>query len=267
LVVGLKGQMATKKHTSSQNKLIIPVAGAGNIKVHPHLPHIKVFSSATVHFGQLRHGFESQEWAVEEPIVLPHLGLAGLASAHVAVEKLIDHKLAKHPGKKAVLIGHSMGGLFVARYVADRRNEEQVAGGITVDSPHEPDFTGAFRGPANLMMRAVVDRGTSFTHETRRRTTTNHTEGDSARLILVGNMSSNLIGASGALPNYVGAERHLLSSHHGAEPIGVKFVDAPDVDHIDMLFNPQVISFVIGSASLLVGRHELAGTSQLAFTG
>lgn len=203
---------------------------------------------------------------VEEPIVPPQLGLRDISKTHKEVERLINHKLAKHPDKAAVIFGHSLGAKSVARYIIDGQNQDRVAGGIGMDGPHLPIFTGIWRGGAGVAMGHLIDPHSEFFNETARRARVNHVNGSPAKLILIGSTGSDFIAPQGALPELAGAER-LLLSHTGEEfGEGVQVLHSPHVNHNGLLLNEATISSIVGSAGTLWQRHEASLAEPLAMT-
>lgn len=255
--------MATEKLGSSQDKLVIPVAGAMNLFVRTRLPIVKTLSSAGVHFWPLRNLLEDSGWTVEEPIVPSRFGFQKVDKTHREVSDRIDKLLDKHPNKRAVLIAHSLGGLPVARYVVEHSDDDRILGGITVDTPHQPHFSGIFRGPGGYILSHSIDDG-SFSDETAWLAQESMDQGHKSPLALIGTESSDLVDPQGSLPPIAGADRYLFTRDnlHVDDPsyVGIDMVEGPNLNHAMILAHSFATKFIGGVASEMFGSEIVNGS-------
>ena len=247
--------MSAEKLGQSHDKVVIPIAGAINMKLQtPHLPWANVVSTATVHFNELSKTFKSEgSWDFEEPLVLPRLGIQPIEKTHKNIYDLVERKLDKYPDNvQAVLVGHSLGGLSVAR-LCQNTGDSRIAGGITVDSPHRGKFSGPIGGMTELLMRRLIN-SEEFSDETARLAEEAQKSDNHPKLTMTAT-SSKFVTSSSALPDYVGARRVLFvpwSQESEDVNDGIERIAGPNLGHMSILTHGVATAGLLRLASDIV---------------
>ncbi len=60
------------------------------------------------------------------------------------MEETVADMEARYPGEKPILVGHSLGGVIIRNWLADRGNPERVRGALTLGAPHKGSKMAAF---------------------------------------------------------------------------------------------------------------------------
>jgi len=151
-----------------------------------------------------------------------------------------------------VLVGHSLGGLSVAR-LCQNTEDSRIAGGITVDSPHRGKFSGPIGGMTELLMRRLIN-SEEFTDETARLAEEAQKSDNHPKLTMTAT-SSKFVTSSSALPNYAGARRVLFvpwSQESDDTNDGIERISGPNLGHMTILTHGVATAGMLRLASDIV---------------
>lgn len=249
--------------------VVIPVTGAFNPSLRVFRPSWRGLRGAmlspvgSAHYQRLTVKLETHGLTVETPIVLEHFGLLHPEDTRERVIKQMRRRLERNPHKRALAIGHSLGGCVVASILGEGIFEEQLTSGITLGSPHqgaENFLMFIARQARHLPTKAVIDEDNLdiFNQEANRLVRAAVEAGDIA-MASVATPHDALVPWESALTDALAAQRHIIgdladehteldgiTAHHMAEA----------VDHIGLLTSVESARFCGQLAADMAGVKQ-----------
>jgi pimeloyl-ACP methyl ester carboxylesterase len=248
---------------SSNESVIIPITGAMNPLIGYWRPAGLGLKKAIINpggllFAPMHRAFEDHGIPVESAVVLPRHGIQHPEATYREVEEQVERRRARNPGRRAILVAHSLGGLMAARMVAQDPEQERILGGITLGSPHDgynEKYCELVFGPYTRVLQAVglIDRkGLDDNLEDFRQGTLAAAQRNSCfagRLHVAGSPNDRAVDIESAVFPLPSAAQYVLSPTPPDDPEVKHIETAGEVGHLGLLISKEVIDFVIYTAA------------------
>lgn len=240
-------------------RVAIPVAGVLN-EGHGR------FSTAAVHHHLLRRALRGAGFRVEFPVVQPLLGVVGnMERGYHRFENYVDQVREHHgEGTRAVLIGHSFGGLYPLRYYLEHGAENGIDGVITLGSPHG-DMRHLHGVPSALRRYEPYthrcDEIAEFSAETFSKLPDPAT---GYGIVFAGAAFDQIVPLRASVPRVEGP-RQVVFTQFGNRPRGYRSADvipAFGIEHNGLLVHPAAQRFVVQSAIEMASVGDVISGAQ-----